>query len=332
MKGICPSCEEERELTFVRNIENIEVRGELIDVEMEYYKCMTCGEEFEGPHSDYDPLDNAYREYRRRHGLTQPEGIKSFRKKYGLTQHEMSNLLGWGYATLSRYENGALQNEAHEKFLQLVMNDPHNLLRLVKETPDALDKEKRERLIKELEVEEEEAYSFQRIYEERFGKYEADELSGYRKLNLAKLFNEILFFCKGGVFKTKLNKLLFYADFKHFKEYTVSITGTRYAHIPFGPAPDEYAYYFATLVENNFIEIEEIRFSSEAIGEKFISIKEPDLSVFSESELKILATIKEFFKNLTAGEITDFSHDEKGYKETQTGQIISYEYADELQL
>ena len=115
MKGICPSCEEERELTFVRNIENIEVRGEPIDVEMEYYKCMTCGEEFEDPHSDYDPLDKAYREYRRRHGLTQPEGIKSFRKKYGLAQHEMSNLLGWGYATLSRYENGALQNEGHEK-------------------------------------------------------------------------------------------------------------------------------------------------------------------------------------------------------------------------
>jgi len=332
MKGICPSCEEERELTFVRNIENIEVRGEPIDVEMEYYKCMTCGEEFEGPHSDYDPLDKAYREYRRRHGLTQPEGIKSFRKKYGLTQHEMSNLLGWGYATLSRYENGSLQNEAHEKILQLVMNDPNNLLRLVKETPDALDKEKRERLIKVLEVEEEEAYSFQRIYEERFGIYEADELSGYRKLNIAKLFNAILFFCKGGVFKTTLNKLLFYADFKHFKEYAVSITGARYAHIPFGPAPDKYVYYFATLIENNSIEVEEFPNSSDVIGEKFVSVKEPDLFVFLDSELKVLATVKEHFKGFTARKISDFSHDEKGYAETETGHLISYQYAEELQI
>ena len=69
-------------------------------------------------------------------------------------------------------------------------------------------------------------------------------------LGLAKLFNAILFFCKGRVLKTKLNKLLFYADFKHFKEYAVSITGARYARIPFGPAPDKYAFYFATLLES----------------------------------------------------------------------------------
>jgi putative zinc finger/helix-turn-helix YgiT family protein len=135
MRGICPNCEKERELELVRRGESIEIRGEPIDVEMVYYKCLTCGEEFEDPRSDYDPLDKAYREYRRRHRLTQPEEIKSFRKKYGLTQHEMSSLLGWGYATLNRYENGALQSEAHEKTLRLIMDNPHNFLKLIEESP-----------------------------------------------------------------------------------------------------------------------------------------------------------------------------------------------------
>ncbi len=332
MRGICPNCEEERELELVRGTESIEVRGELIEVEMTYYKCLTCGEEFEDPHSENDPLDKAYREYRRRNGLTQPEEIKSFRKRYGLTQHEMSSLLGWGYATLNRYENGALQSEAHEKTLRLIMDDPHNLLKLIEESPNVLDKEKRDRLINELEAEEEEAYSFKRIYEERFGRYEADELSGYRKLDIAKLFNAILFYCKGGVFKTSLNKLLFYADFKHFKDYAVSITGARYARIPFGPAPDKYDYYFATLIENDLIKVEEIPYSEDVIGEKFVSLKEPDLSIFSNSELKVLATVKEHFNDFTAKKITDFSHDEKGYEETETGRLISYKYANELKM
>jgi len=330
MKGICPNCEKEAELELVHRVEEIKVRGEAIKVEVKYYKCKNCGEEFEDPHSDEDPLDKAYREYRRRHGMMQPEEVRDFRKRSGLTQNEMSRLLGWGGATLSRYENGALQDETHEKALRLTM-DPRNLLKLIEESTDALSEDKRDRLINELRAAVEETCSLEMIYEERFGKYEADELSGYRKLDLAKLFNAILYFCKGGVLKTKLNKLLFYADFKHFKDYAVSITGARYAHIPFGPAPDKYAFYFATLVENGAIRVEEDVFG-DFIGEEFISVKEPDLSLFSNSELKILATVKEYFKDFTAKRITDFSHDEEAYKETAPGDIISYEYANELKL
>jgi len=330
MKGICPNCEKETELELVRRLEDVNVRGEAIKVEVTYYKCKNCGEEFEDPHSDEDPLEKAYREYRRRHGMMQPEEVRDFRKRSGLTQNEMSRLLGWGGATLSRYENGALQDETHEKALRLTM-DPRNLLKLIEESTDALSEDKRDRLINELRAAVEETCSLEMIYEERFGKYEADELSGYRRLDLAKLFNAILYFCKGGVLKTKLNKLLFYADFKHFKDYAVSITGARYAHIPFGPAPDKYAFYFATLVENGAIRVEEDVFG-DFIGEEFISVKEPDLSLFSNSELKILATVKEYFKDFTAKRITDFSHDEEAYKETAPGDIISYEYANELKL
>ena len=331
MKGICPNCEKETELEVVKNVEDIKVRGELIKVEVKYYKCKSCGEEFEDPRSDEDPLDKAYREYRRRHGMMQPEEIREFRKKFGLTQNEMNRLLGWGGATLSRYENGALQDETHEKALRLAM-DPRNLLKLIEATPDVLPEEKRDRLINGLRAAEEETCSLERVYEERFGKYEASELSGYRKLDLAKLFNAILYFCKGGVFKTKLNKLLFYADFKHFKDYAVSITGARYAHIPFGPAPEKYSLYLATLLENGVMEVRECEFSEQIIGEEFVSLKEPDLSLFSDSELKILSTVKEYFKDFNSKKITDFSHDEKAYKETAPGDKISYEHARDLKL
>lgn len=331
MKGICPNCEKERDLELIRTTEDVEVRGEHIEVDVEYYKCLSCGEEFEDPHSDDDPLDKAYREYRKRHHMVQPEEIRSMRKRYGLTQNEMAKLLGWGATTLSRYENGALQDEAHEKTLRLAM-EPRNLLTLIEDTPDALLEGKRQHLTEGLRTAEQEAYSFERIYEERFGRYEADELSGYRVLDLAKLFNAILFFCKGGVLKTVLNKLLFYSDFKHFKDYAISITGSRYAKIPFGPAPDKWQHYFALLIEEGALGEDEIFYDEDVTGEKLTSEQSPDLNIFSETELIILASIKKHFQEWTAKRISDFSHTEKGYKETQQGRLISYKYAEELQI
>jgi putative zinc finger/helix-turn-helix YgiT family protein len=331
MKGICPNCEKQTELELIHDTEAVVVRGESIPVEVEYYKCRECGEEFEDPRSPDDPLDKAYREYRKRHNVMQPEEIKALRKRYGLTQNEMSRLLGWGGATLSRYENGALQDDAHEKTLRLAA-EPHNLLRLIEESPNTLSEEKRQRLMEQLRSEEEEAYSFERIYEERFGKYEADEISGYRKFELSKLINAILFFCKEGIWKTVLNKLLFYADFKHCKEYTVSITGSRYARIPYGPAPDNWNHYLALLIEDGALREEEVPYSDEIIGERLVAERKPDLALFSDTELKILASVKEHFKGWSAKKISDFSHEEKGYVETSNSKLISYTYAKDLQI
>ncbi len=334
MKGICPNCEKETELTPISRCQEISVRGEAIPVNVHYFQCAECGEEFDDPRSPHDPLEEAYREYRTRHGMLQPEDIRGFRDRYGLSQRELSVLLGWGGATLSRYENGALQDEAHDKVLRLAM-EPRNLLRLLETNPQAIDEAKRGRLIDQLRKQVyEENLPLSTIYQKRFGRYPADHLSGYRSLDLDKFYNAALFFCAdGGVPKTKLNKLLFYADFKHFKHYVVSITGMRYARLPFGPVPDRYELYLAALHdEEEAIEIEETPYGAECVGEVLIARRKPDLSIFSTSELKILTTVKEHFQHFSASAISRFSHQERGYVETRNGELISYEHASSLQL
>ena len=144
MSTICPSCERETNVELVRAKELVEIRGEPIEVMAEYFKCPECGEEFENTRGP-DTLELAYQEYRRRHGVLRPEDIRDWRKNYGLTQRALSTLLGWGGATLSRYENGALQSDAHEKLLHLAM-EPRNLLKLIENTPHALSDQKRSEL------------------------------------------------------------------------------------------------------------------------------------------------------------------------------------------
>jgi hypothetical protein len=174
--------------------------------------------------------------------------------------------------------------------------------------------------------------SFAELYEARFGRYDSDEYSGYCHLNVAKLLGAIQFFCMAdAVPKTKLNKLLFYADFAHFKEYAVSITGAHYVHLPHGPVPDNYQYYIAILHhEEQVIGIQEQVFDNGYVGEYLTTKGRPDMSLFSTSELKVLATVKECFAQETASSISARSHQEKGYQETDNGRLISYAYATQL--
>ena len=170
MTNICPNCEKEAKIKNVTRVVGIDVRSEAIEVEAKYYQCTECGMEFENTQGP-DALEEAYREYRRRHEMLQPEDIREWRNTYGITQKELSTLLGWGGATLSRYENGALQDETHEKMLRMAM-EPHNLLNLIRETPHAFIPGKRERLIQQLEAAETEAVSINRIFEFRLGNYQ----------------------------------------------------------------------------------------------------------------------------------------------------------------
>lgn len=332
MVGLCPNCGKESALILVKETEEINVRGELIPIEAEYYRCQECGEEFEISRPDYTPLKDAYEEYRRRKSMVQPEEIRHFRNKFELTQKEFSGILGIGIATLNRYENGALQNKAHDRVLRLSM-DPSNFLVLVQENDGVLNREKRNKIIQHIQQEESLTGAWLDVVLQSYASHEPEKLSGYRRFNLSKYFQALKFFCfENEIFKTKLVKLLFYADFKYFKEYAVSITGAKYAHLPFGPAPDRYETWFLALLN------QESSFTSKEVwyhdnpGEVFLSQEQPDLSEFSASEIKILAFVEEFFENYSAKQMSNFSHQERGYRETKDGDIISYEYADDLQI
>lgn len=325
----CPNCETERPAHSVRKTETFKIRGLDIPVEVDYLTCDTCGAAFDSPRTE-DPLAAAFHEYRKRRGLVQPEEIRDFRREYGFTQQELAGLLGWGAATLSRYENGALQDEAHDRALRMVMVS-ENLLALLERHPDALTPEKRQAVIAQVQSESSPGSDLLGHIEHWLVSHDPDESSGYQRFSPAKFFNAVLFFCRGeGVPKTKLNKQLWYADFLHFKQHALSITGARYAHCTHGPAPDKYEVLFAYLQDCSAGLRTEDRFSAKFAWEVLCATREPELGVFSDTELQTLLDVNRQFKDFGARQIRDFSHREKGYRETTDGELISYRYADDL--
>jgi putative zinc finger/helix-turn-helix YgiT family protein len=326
---LCTNCERETESERILKKEVFKVRGEAVDVNVEYTRCKECGDVVLNPAANEDPFELSYREYRLKHSLLQPEEIEAWRKSRNFSQSELAKLIGIGVATLNRYENGALQNESHEKLLRLAM-EPFNLLKLVEKSEGIFTEIKKKKLLESLRQSGEGLCSFDDTIMIQFGGLEADNSNGFKKLDLVKLYNVILFYSRTGVLKSKLNKLLFYTDFKHFKETTLSVTGLRYAHLPYGPVPDNYAMYYAAMLSRGLVEFIEVNYPKGYVGEVLQAIEQPDLNIFSASELRVMASVMEYFEEYNASQIQEFSHKEKGYQQTKDGEIISYAFAKDL--
>lgn len=331
MHAFCPNCEKETSQHFINRVEEIKIRELQIPVHLEYYVCEECGKDYEKPQPDYDPLDAAYREYRKRKGMLQPEDIRSFRKEIGLTQDELSRVLGIGIATLNRYEKGALQTDAHDQVIQL-LKQPANLLNVLQAKPELLDETTRKGLIHQLLENSILGGDLLENAVERFGNYAPDLFSGYLRFDATKLFQAMKYFCFGQkIIKRMLVELLFTADFKHFKEHGVSITGARYAYAKNGPVLLQATTWLAAASEWKSELICEDQSSSEYLAEIYTS-GEPEYKVFSPSELSVLAAVKDRFQNLEQHQIKETFQPAFSYRKAKNGELISYQLAHELEI
>lgn len=338
MKGaFCPSCEEYTGATLGVEKEVYNVRGEPIEVEAEIAICQKCGEKIFDEERDSRNLEKVYTNYRKVHNLLSPDEIRAIREKYGLSQRALSRLLGWGEITIHRYENGAIQDNVHNSTLRLIQ-DPQNVQKLFQANRKKLPSYTAARLEKRITsfLQEDKEQAFQISLERLVSHQHMDLTSGFKEYDLEKFKNMILYLVKrlDGVLKTKLNKLLWYCDFLHFKETSVSITGSQYIRLKYGQVPDNYERIIGTM-QPELLDKDEIPFNTKdgiQIGEKFNVLVEPDESIFSEKEIQVMDFVADTFRNDTSTSIMNKSHQETAYKKCKDGDIISYEYAKDLSI
>jgi len=334
----CPNCEEYTDVTPRVEKEVYNVRGDPIEIEAEVVICQECGEKVFDEERDSSNLEKAYKVYRDKHNLLSPDEIRSIREKYGLSQRAVSRLLGCGEITIHRYENGAIQDNAHDNLLRSIA-DPKNMQRFFETNRDKLPTYTVARLEKRIAsfMQEDREQAFQVSFERLVSHQHVDLTSGFKAYDLEKLENMILYLVKrlGGVLKTKLNKLLWYCDSLNFKETSVSITGAQYVRLPLGQVPDHYELIFANMVHEGLLSESEIPYQTkdgEVLGDEYTSLVEPDESIFSEKEIQVMDFIADTFREDTSTSIMEKSHREAAYKKCKDGDIISYEYAKELSL
>ncbi|MBR5789115.1 MAG: DUF4065 domain-containing protein [Lachnospiraceae bacterium] len=333
MKNYCEECGREVETKIIVKNEEYTVCGEQVMVEARVLTCAECGEELFSEELDNETLLSAYNEYRKRHRLLSAEEIKEIREQYQLSQRGFAKLLNWGDKTIYRYENGSIQDKAHNS-LMLFLREPENMRIYLNENEVLLAERQKARLLAVVDklINNEKRHTEQRFLEAFFDATPSED-TGYKAFDYDKACAMVLFFANKNtnLLKTKLMKLLNYSDMIFYKENGVSISGMKYAHLPYGPVPVNFDILLGTMEADHIARIEVIYDNG---YERHQVIPEGDVPInaLSEAELAVLDRIYKKFENYGSAEISNYSHKEKGYIRTKIGEVISYSYAKDIEL
>lgn len=311
---------------------SMDFRKETFELVFHYYLCEDSGEQFTTTALDEVNMNQVYNQYRDKFNIPFPEDIQQIREQYGLSAAKMSEILGFGINTYRQYEAGEIPSVANAKLIQMA-EDPAKFLEMLEwcNTLEEKHKTKYQHKANGLLEQRKQAASSDSFRAYLLGNAMADIYSGYRHPNLAKFTEMVVYFSDTlKPFKTKMNKLLFYADFLLFKESCFSMSGMRYKAIDMGPVPTNFQSLFEYLSNQQHIEIITTEFPQGYIGEQFVAHKERpfNAALFSEHELATLEKVATTFKDTSTKDMIEISHKEDAWLQHEKGKEgISYVYA-----
>jgi hypothetical protein len=125
---------------------------------------------------------------------------------------------------------------------------------------------------------------------------------------------------------TKLNKILFFADFTAYMMFGQSITGQQYFRLPEGPAPTQLLPVRASLVKAKRLALNEVPYYTRK-QLKPIALDRADLSVFTPDEIAIVSQVALNLWGKDASECSGLSHKFVGWLYAKDREIIPYEVA-----
>lgn len=331
----CPLCDKTHEIEERKRLATTIIKGDKVTYEESFFVCVNMDEEeneFETGSMANENLINARNSYRVDHGLLTSYEIVAIRESYGLSQVDLARLLGWGEATISRYESKAIQDEAYDTMLRLIKDNPLQALEFLKKNADKFSGPKRQEVRSKI-VEKLDSYGKEYLTRQAFeGEYanyeEPSDANGFVLLNIDKIEAVISYIAEkvANLFKVKLMKMLWYVDTLSYKKDGYAITGLVYRHNEMGALP--IGHYRLMSLENLNVR-EEVSVNYDSMLHVYPS-KGMDYSVLSTRDKKIIDTVIKKFKNYKAQEIVDYMHEEKAYQETNPGDIIPFSIAKEI--
>jgi hypothetical protein len=124
---------------------------------------------------------------------------------------------------------------------------------------------------------------------------------------------------------TKLNKILFYADFVSYGRSGKPITGAEYIKQEFGPTPKRLLPVRKQLESKKEAAVQRIDFLGKE-QQRLVALRDPDLSLFSGEEIALVDQVIEYLKGKSAKEMSELSHN-RAWRVAKMNGSIPYEAA-----
>lgn len=286
----CLNCDGTAFTTKKINIKT-EYNNEALEVVVPAHVCEKCAEPLMDSAQMNILRQAAADQYRENHDLLNSKDIVALRKKLDMSQRLFADYLGVGEASIKRWET---------YFAQVSAMDEHIRLKCDKD------------------------FAQKNAFEVAIATQVADEFSGNREFSWDRFTNAVLALIESCKSPLYINKALFYLDFLHFKNHKISITGSNYAKLEYGPCPDEYKILFKKMLEDGLIK--------ESKGHELLAIQKVNLDIFDDNEKETLNEIIKLTKKDSGKRLYNLSHEEDAYTKSSMWSVVSYAYAKKLKI
>lgn len=333
-KKLCSCCMEEHEVKTVLIMDQATFKNSRVEYEASYLFCDLANELYMDEQQMQDNNIKLKDAYRKKEGLLTSAEISGIRAKYGISQSDLCVLLGWGKKTITRYESHQVQDRAHDTILKKIDQDPEWFLSLLNSAKEnfSIDSYRKYLRAATLLYEEDQDAYLRKAIEASYARFQGNQMfHGNTELSLDKVVDVIRYFASSmnvtNLYKVKLMKLMWYADALAYKRRGAAITGLVYQALPMGAVP---------VGHNSIIDLKDVPCEEVDMGETnayhFSLNGELTFSALSKEEKDILDAVIEKLGKMSKNEIIGFMHKEQAYVRTAPREIISFKYAEILQI
>ena len=319
-----------KEMQMVYEKRTWDFRGEKYEYIHASWLCADTGEMFTNDETDNAGYAQVTNQYRVKYGIPFTDEIISVRERYGLSAAKMAQIMGFGINQWRYYEAGEVPSVSNGRMIRSIMS-PVVFLDYLNSSKHILGEKEYDKLyVKVSAIVQSDRYNEKEEYDlARVFLCERGVENGFAPLSLVRLRNILLYIMNrcGEVFCTKMNKLLFYADFLAYRRTGMAISGLSYKAIGFGPVPERWDRVYSQFDDV----IQEPRSYGEKEGYVLVSDEVADRAVFTSEEIDILDEVCARFYNETSTDMTRISHEESAWLDYVDGhRQIPFEAAFQL--
>ncbi|MDD3300875.1 MAG: Panacea domain-containing protein [Bacteroidales bacterium] len=149
------------------------------------------------------------------------------------------------------------------------------------------------------------------------------------EINLLKFQNLVLYIlekCGGkpNIGETVLYKLLYFSDFNYYELYEEHLSGAIYRRLPNGPVPLK-----VDVILKNMIDEKQLKpFKTKYFGylqNRYMPLVNANLKLFNGAEIDTIDKVIDLLSDMSASEISRYSHEDMPWKASNDMDIIDYE-------
>ena len=233
--------------------------------------------------------------------------MRELRKHLGLSQQRLAELLGVLRPTVSQMEKGERKISADElkKLSEIFCVSIENLLDLEKLPEVILEEGKmRQKANPPIRI---------NVPQKNLEKFKAVLLYILNKVG-----------SKPNIGETVIYKLLYFIDFDFYEKYEEQIVGATYIKNHYGPTPIEFKRIIEKMIKDEEItKVESTYFQYPQT--KYLPLKKTNLSKLKATEIALIDDVLNRLSDMTAAQISEYSHNDVPWLTTENGKTIEYE-------